>query len=69
MRKNDLKRATHSQPSDQVHTSEIRESCERHSDVMKHGRGEEAPVPEIQENCVEVVAIVVETRAAEQPGS
>ena len=35
---------------------------------MKNGRGEEAPVPENWENCVEAVATVAETRAADQPG-
>ena len=35
---------------------------------MKNGRGEEASVPEIRENCVEAVATVAETRAADQPG-
>ena len=39
-----------------------------HKDVQRHGRGEEAPVPQIQENCVEAMTTVAETRAADQPG-
>ena len=40
----------------------------RRRDVPRHGRGEEAPVPQIRENCVEAMKTVAKTHAADQPG-
>ena len=40
----------------------------RRRDVPRHGRGEEAPVPQIREHCVEVMMTIAETDVEDQPG-